>query len=173
MRVFEDIGPRLADLNLDGVHEVITVAAHQSFGARLEVYGYPGLGQDFQLISHTPYIGTPYRWLAPIGVADFNNDGRPDIAYVETPHLGKTLKIVTPKGGDLVEIASSYGFSNHRIGEAFISGGVKDCGHGPEMVLADDTWRYVVAVRLEGTEIVSRNIGALTTIESLETALAC
>ncbi|MEM1401093.1 MAG: VCBS repeat-containing protein, partial [Pseudomonadota bacterium] len=127
-RVFEDVGPRLADINGDGVNEVIAVAAEERSGARLELYGYPGPGQDFQLLAATPYIGTAFRWLAPIGAADFDGDGRVEIAYVETPHLGKTIRIVAWEGDQLVTIASGAGFSNHRIGEEFISGGVRDCG---------------------------------------------
>ncbi len=172
-RVFEDTSPRLADMNGDGVNEVIAVASHRSFGARLELYGYPRLGQDFQLLGHTPYIGTAFRWLAPVGVADFDDDGRLDIAYVETPHLGKTLKIVTPEGGELVEIASASGFSNHRISETFISGGIRDCGDGPEIVLADGAWRRVVAVRMEATKLVSRDLGIFETHQSLDTTLKC
>ncbi|MEM7044907.1 MAG: VCBS repeat-containing protein, partial [Pseudomonadota bacterium] len=172
-RVFEDTAPRLADMNGDGVNEVIAVACHQSFGARREHYGYTGLGQDFQLLSHTPYIGTAFRWLAPVGVADFDDDGRLDIAYVETPHLGKTLKIVTPEGEELVEIASASGFSNHRIGERFISGGIRDCGDGPEIVLVDGAWRRVVAVRMEATELVSRDLDIFETHQDLETMLKC
>lgn len=172
-RVFEDTMPRLADLNLDGVDEVIAVAAHRSLGARLEVYGYPEIGQDFQLLSHTPYIGTAFRWLAPVGAADFDDDGRPDIAYVETPHLGKTLRIVTPEGDQLVEIASAFGFSNHRIGDESIYGGVRDCGEGPEIVLADDAWRRVVAVRMEAGKLLSRDIQEFETSQSITTSLDC
>ena len=36
-RVFEDLEPRLADLDGDGAPEVITVEAHQNFGARLAI----------------------------------------------------------------------------------------------------------------------------------------
>ena len=172
-RVFEDISPRLADMDDDGVAEVIAVASHQDFGARLELYGYPALGQDFQLLAHTPYIGTAFRWLAPVGVADFDRDGRTDIAYVETPHLGKLLKIVTPEGNQLVEIASASSFSNHRIGEPFISGGVRDCGGAPEMVLADRGWHRVVAVRLEAGTFRSRDLGPFESRENLDTKLRC
>ena len=172
-RVFEDTSPRLADVNQDGLNDVVAVASHRQYGARLELYGYPGPGDDLQLLAHTAYIGTPYRWLAPAGIADFDGDGRVDIAYVETPHLGKTLKIVTPRDGQLVEIASQSGFSNHRIGEAWITGGVRDCGDGPEIVLADGAWRRLVAVRLEDQRLVSRDLGMFEDAKGAEAALAC
>ena len=41
----------------------------------------------------TPFIGTPRRWLAPVGVADLDGDGRAEIAYVETPHRDKVLML--------------------------------------------------------------------------------
>jgi hypothetical protein len=172
-RVFEDTSPRLADVDQDGLNDVVAVASHRQYGARLELYGYPGPGEAFQLLAHTAYIGTPYRWLAPAGIADFDGDGRVDIAYVETPHLGKTLKIVTPRGDQLVEIASQSGFSNHRIGEAWITGGVRDCGDGPEIVLADGAWRRLVAVRLVHQRLVSRDLGAFENAAGAKAALAC
>jgi hypothetical protein len=42
------------------------------------------------------------------------------------------------------EIASAPGFSNHRIGENFVTGGLRDCGNGPELVLPDAAWRQTL-----------------------------
>ncbi|MEM8813097.1 MAG: VCBS repeat-containing protein [Pseudomonadota bacterium] len=172
-RVFEDTSPRLVDFDGDGMNEVVAVAAHESFGARLELYGYPGPGQDFQLLAHTPYIGRPFRWLAPVGFGDFDNDTSVDIAYVETPHLGKTLKIVNRRGRSLVEIASASGFSNHRIGDPDIPGGVRDCGDGLEIIVADGQWQRVMAVTYDDGKLTSRSLGPYKTSDSLRNALRC
>jgi len=92
--VFEDIAPRLA--NLDGVpgNEIITIRSHQNYGAQVAVYQLAD--NTLKLLASTPYIGTSNRWLAPIGIADLNNDGDMDIAFVDRPHLAKVLR-VTPQ----------------------------------------------------------------------------
>ncbi len=172
-RVFEDWGPRLADVDGDGVNEVIAVAAHARFGARLEVYGYPGLGQDFQLLAETPYIGTGYRWLAPVAAADLDGDGAVEIAYIDRPHLAKTLRVwrYTPQG--LEPVADLPGLTNHRFGWEFIAGGLRTCDGGPELIVASANWRYVMAVRLEGNTLSAREIAPYRDPESIHTALTC
>ncbi|MEM6374111.1 MAG: VCBS repeat-containing protein [Pseudomonadota bacterium] len=172
-RVFEDTQPRLVDLTGDGVNEVIAVASHANQGARLEVYGYPELGQDFQLLAHTPYIGTSFRWLAPLGAADLDGDGYMEIAYIDRPHLAKMLRIWRYKDGALSEIATQQGYSNHKIGWPFIVGGLRDCGAGPEMILATGNWSRVVAARLQGDIVVTRDLGAYWSPESVQDALIC
>lgn len=172
-RVFEDTSPRLHDLNGDGVNEVIAVASQANQGARLEVYGYPGLGQDFQLLAATPYIGTRFRWLAPIGAGDLDGDGHIEIAYIDRPHLAKTLRIWRYKSGMLTEIATQPGYSNHKIGWPFIAGGLRDCGKGPEMILATGNWSRIVAARLEKGRITNRDLGTYRGPDSLTAALAC
>ena len=128
--------------------------SHQNLGAQLAIYRPDPDNRTFELIATTPYIGRRNRWLAPVGVADFNGDGQMDIAYVDRPHLARTLRVwsFVPGGlagtGELREIASAGGFSNHRIGEDFITGGVRDCGAGPEMVLADAGWTSVMVARM-------------------------
>ena len=63
--VFEDVAPRLYDLDGDLSFEVITVQSHKDKGARLAVYGFGPDGR-FGLRATTPYIGTRNRWLAPV-----------------------------------------------------------------------------------------------------------
>ncbi|MCV2887107.1 FG-GAP repeat domain-containing protein [Ruegeria aquimaris] len=140
--VFEDIAPRLADLDGDGMPEVIVVRSSASEGARLEIYD-----RRARLVAATPHIGTRFRWLAPAGIGDLDGDGYMEIAYVDRPHLSKTLRIWRYRDGALTELAALPGLSNHRIGEEFITGGLRNCGTGPELVLASGDWRQVMRVR--------------------------
>jgi hypothetical protein len=50
------------------------------------------------------------------------------------------------EGPRLVETARLAGLTNHRIGDDFISGGVRDCGAGPELILASRDWTRVIGV---------------------------
>jgi len=176
--VFEDLAPRLHDLNGDGHAEIIVVESAADAGARLSVYGLSADGERLDLYAATPHIGRRNRWLAPVGVADFNSDGQMDIAYVDRPHLARTLRIwsFVPGGltgtGELREIASAAGFSNHRIGEDFITGGVRDCGAGSEMVLADAGWSSVMIARLSGGVIEAAPVAAFSP-EAVADALDC
>lgn len=140
--VFEDIAPHLADLDGDGMPEVIAVRSTVTDGARLEVYD-----RRARLLAATPPIGTRNRWLAVLGAADLDGDGHMEIAYVDRPHLAKTLRIWRYRDGSLTEIAALPGLSNHRIGEEYITGGLRDCGTGPELVLASGDWGQVLRVR--------------------------
>jgi hypothetical protein len=112
--VFEDLQPRVADLDGDGRDEVITVRSGPGSGAALAVFDVSDGG--LRLEAQTPAIGRSNRWLNPVGVGDFDGDGRPEVAYVETPHIGGTLRIWQMVGGRLVQLDDLYGFSNHRIG---------------------------------------------------------
>lgn len=168
--VFEDIAPRLVDLQGDLSHEVITVQSHKDKGARLAVFGFKTDGR-FGLRAATPYIGTRNRWLAPIGAADFDGDGHVEIAYVDRPHLAKTLRVWRFIDDTLVEVAAQPGFTNHRIGWDYIEGGARDCGDRPEMIVASGDWRYVMAVRLQG-DLEARRLGPYSP-EAMARALEC
>ena len=50
-------------------------------------------------------------------------------------------------GDRLVETARFPGLTNHRIGDAVISGGLRDCGTGPELILASRDWTRILRVR--------------------------
>ena len=167
IRVFEDTEPRLADLDGDGAPEVIVAESDAAKGARLAVYGTEGL------IAAAPFIGTPYRWLAIAGAADLDGDGNIEIAYVDRPHLAKTLRVFRFDAGALTEIAQVPGVTNHRIGERDIAGGIRDCGQGPELIVADRRWQTVLAVRHADGRFAAHPLLPHNGRESFARAMAC
>ncbi len=112
--VFEDLRVRIVDLDGDGQDEVVVVRTYLKNGAALAVYGLAD-GRVSRL-AETPPIGLANRWLNPAAAADFDGDGRTEIAYVETPHIGGTLRIFEFDGETLVQEYEAFGFSNHAIG---------------------------------------------------------
>lgn len=113
--VFEDRLARLADVDGDGRDEVVVVHTYLNAGAALAVYEVRG--GALRRMAEAPPIGRPSRWLNPVGVADFDGDGVPELAAVITPHIGGILKIYSVQGSVLVEEgATARGFSNHFIG---------------------------------------------------------
>ncbi|PQO23517.1 hypothetical protein C2I36_07230 [Rhodobacteraceae bacterium WD3A24] len=166
-RVFEDIAPRLVDVTGDDAPEIVVVETDVARGARLSVYDARGL------VAAGPFIGRPHRWLAPVAVADLDGDGATEFAWIDRPHLARTLRVWRRAGRELVEVARMGGVTNHRIGDEHISGGLRDCGAGPEMIVASADWRRVVAVRLAGDELVRRDLGPADGPASFREALDC
>ncbi len=170
--VFEDTAPRFVDLDNDGILEVIAVRSSFSKGAQLVVYR-EGSGHALEIMAATPYIGQRFRWLAVVGAADLDGDGTIEIAYVDRPHLAKTLRIVSVQGDDLVEEIAGAGVTNHRIGERDIAGGIRDCGQGPEMIVASSDWTILLALTYTGSDITARQIGRDTSRDAFERAMNC
>lgn len=166
-RVFEDTEPRLVDVDNDGRPEAVVVESHRDKGARLAIYNAGGL------IAATPYIGQSNRWLAPIAGADMDGDGLVELAYIDRPHLAKTLRVWRFENGGLKEVATLRGLTNHRIGERDIAGGLRDCGQGPEMIVASADWRRLVAVRFDTSGLSARDIGPHEGRASFARAQAC
>lgn len=171
-RVFEDIAPRLWDVTGDGRPEVVVIETDPPQGAQLAIYGLDADDMPAKLAA-TPHIGQRNRWLAPIGAADLDGDGHIEIAYIDRPHLARTLRIWRFRDGTLSQVATIDGFTNHKIGWDFIPGGIRDCGQGPEMVTADGGWAQVMATTYRDGQLASRAIGPYTGPGSLDTALNC
>jgi hypothetical protein len=176
-RVFEDVAPRLWDVTGDGRPEIVLVESDVALGARLTMFTLraPGAqaGHLVRRLASSDFIGTRFRWLAPVGVADFTGNGAPEIAWVETPHLGRTLRLARLQGDRLAEIAAHAGVTNHRIGDPFIAGGLRDCGAGPEIVLARADWSRAVALRYGDRRFAERDLGPIAGPRDLAVHLSC
>lgn len=112
--VFEDRYPRIADLNGDGLNEVVTIRASLSLGASVTVYGMNG--EAFVKKASTGFIGRANRWLNIAAITPMTGTRANEIAFVSTPHIGGTLHVVRYAGGKLISLGSVKGFSNHEIG---------------------------------------------------------
>lgn len=166
-RVFEDIAPRLWDVDGDGDAEVVVVDTDLTKGARLAIFDQTGL------LAASDFIGRTHRWLAPVGAADLDADGRVEIALIDRPHLARVLRLMRLEQGALVEVASLDGLTNHRIGDGFISGGLRDCGDGVEVIVANAEWTSVMAVRFAQGVLTARPIAAFEGPADMRDALAC
>lgn len=112
--VFEDLEPRLADLDRDGHDEIIVVKSYLKSGSSLAVIAERR--GKYEIVAETPPLGAPRRWLDPIGFADFNGDGKTYIALVRQPHVIGSLELWSWSGGALHKTAELPDIANHIAG---------------------------------------------------------
>jgi len=112
--VFEDLAPRLADLDGDGHDEVVVVKSYLKRGSALAVIGLRK--GKYEILAETPPLGAPHRWLDPVGIAGFSGDGKNNIALVRQPHAIGELELWGWRDGDLHKIASLPDTDNHIAG---------------------------------------------------------
>jgi hypothetical protein len=110
--VFEFIEPRIATIGDN--EKIVVVKSYLSAGSSLAVIG--DQAGRMTILSETPPIGTPNRWLNPAGIADFDGDGATEIALVRMPHALGRLELWRWSDGKLVKAAEIGDTSNHMIG---------------------------------------------------------
>lgn len=150
-RVYEDRVPRLADLDQDGREEIVLIEADVLRGASLVVLGVEHGADGPRLVERArgPFAGSTFRWLNPVGLADFDADGRPDLASVTTPHIGGVLQLLHYRPPLLLPFASALDVSNHRMGdlEQDLAVVVHPPGKRPTIVVPDMSHRALHALR--------------------------
>lgn len=113
--VFEDIRPRLYDVDCDNELEFITIRTNVFQGGGIAIYKI--VGEQLVEYAHVPEIGTANRWLNIVAINDLDNDGLIELVWIETPHIGGILKVAKIKAGTLQVLAEKAQYSNHAIGE--------------------------------------------------------
>lgn len=151
--VLEDLAPRLVRLMADAPPALLVVVSRRGSGARLALVGLRG--GRLAIVAQSDPIGTPNRWLNPVGVADLDGDGVAEIAAVTTPHIGGVLRVYRQRGERLVELDSLAGFSNHVYGSPELGLSAPALVAGRLQLLVPDADRASVrAVALNGGRLV-------------------
>ena len=151
--VFEDRYPRFADMDGDGDQEILVVKAYENAGGALVLID-PSRN-PLTITAEADAIGTPNRWLNPVGMGDVDGDGRAEVLVVITPHIGGTLTAYEWRGDRLVKDHAIYGFSNHAIGARELAlSAVEDLnGDGiAEAIVPSASRRVMTIVRFDGAE---------------------
>ena len=112
--VFEDLEPRLFDLNGDGHDAIVVVKSYLKRGSSLAIVA--ARHGKYEIVAETPPLGQPQRWLDPVGAADFTGDGKIDLALVRQPHAVGALELWSWDGGALRKAAELPDIANHIAG---------------------------------------------------------
>jgi FG-GAP-like repeat len=146
-KVFEDLTVRLVDLDGDGRDEIIVVESDAVRGSATVVLGVRA--KSLVELARSPYAGSTFLWLNPVGAADFDGDGKLDIASVITPHIGGTLTLYHYKPPKLEPFARAMDVSNHRMGdpEQDVAVIVELPGSRPTVIVPDMSLKALHALR--------------------------
>jgi len=113
-QVFEDITPRIHDLDGDGTNEVIAIRSSQTGGSAVALYGVRE-GKLVELGASSEN-GQPNRWINIAGIVG-NGDGTATVYAVRTPHIGGRLFSLSYANGEVTESGTlAIDVSNHVIG---------------------------------------------------------
>ncbi len=165
-RVFEDRVPRLVDLDGDGRDEIVLIESDALRGSATVVFGLLAAQthQDKQNnqsnkqtlprlveLARSGQTGSTFRWLNPVGAADFDGDGKLDIASVITPHIGGLLTLYHYAPPKLIPFAQAMDTSNHRMGdlEQQVAVIVEQAGLRPTIIVPDMQLKALHALRWE------------------------
>ena len=130
--VFEGLAPLWADVNGDGIDDILTTVAQDRDGAGLRLYfvtkegtsngtiaGVPTYRLDGLPFASSGFIGTSDRWLHQLAVGPLGPNGETEIVEIRTPHIGGIVRYYRWNSGsnelDLVARANSD-YTSHDIG---------------------------------------------------------
>lgn len=146
--VYEGLSSLWADLDSDGIDEIITTVSDSRVGSRLRAYK---LTEDNQLIAFDgEAIGQPGRWQHQLAVAPFGTNGETELVEVRTPHIGGIVRFYQLRDERLEIIASLQGYTSHVIGSRNLDLAVAGDFNGdglPEIVLPSQNRQRIAGIQ--------------------------
>lgn len=146
--VYEGIAPFWADLDGDGVEDLVATVSNGSLGARLRAYLWDGAGIKQE--ADSPPIGQGNRWRHQLSAAPFGPAGQIEIAATLTPHIAGALEFFRFNGGSLERTATFPSLTTHALGSRNLDQAAAGDFNGdgrPEVLAMDAARRAVVAVQ--------------------------
>ncbi|MYD10429.1 MAG: hypothetical protein F4X02_10345 [Chloroflexi bacterium] len=146
--VYEGIAPFWADVDGDGVEDLVTTVSNGSLGARLRAYLWDGAG--IRQEADSPPIGQGNRWRHQLSAAPFGPAGEIEIAATLTPNIAGALEFFHFSGGALEQTVRFPGVTTHALGSRNLDQTAAGDFNGdgrPEVLAMDAARRAVVAVQ--------------------------
>ena len=134
--VFEDLDPRVHDLDGDGRDEVLVIHSEPASGSALMTLGVRD-GALVRLARSAP-TGRGFTWMNPAGVLPIPGQAASVVFAVLLPHVGGTLVALRYDRGGFTELHRVEGASNHAYGsrEQRLSAMLDTDGDGmPELLI--------------------------------------
>lgn len=146
--VYEGIAPFWADIDGDGVEDLVTTVSNGSLGARIRAYIWDGAAIRQEIDG--PAIGRGNRWRHQLTAGRFGPDGAIEIVDVLTPHLASEMEFFR-LGDDALELAASFpGVTTHSIGSRNLDQTAAGDFNGdgiPEVLAMDKRRRNILAIQ--------------------------
>ena len=146
--VYEGIAPFWADVDGDGVEDLVTTVSNGALGARLRACLWDGRAIRQEVDS--PAIGQGNRWRHQLSAAPFGPAGEIEIAATLTPHIAGALEFFRFSGDALLRTATFPGVTTHALGSRNLDQTAAGDFNGdgqPEVLVMDSARQSVVAVQ--------------------------
>ncbi|MEM8539664.1 MAG: hypothetical protein AAGF25_01810 [Pseudomonadota bacterium] len=151
-QVFEDITPRIHDLNFSGTNEVVTIRSSQTGGAAVVVYGL--VDGELAEVAASSENGLRNRWLNIVGVLPQKSSSSSSIYFIRTPHInGRLNRLEVGRDGSKDVDLRQNDFSNHVIGSRVLDLGLLHAGDQPHMYIPSQNRRSLRQVFNEPADI--------------------
>lgn len=171
-RVAENVAPLWADLDDDGLEEMVVTLSDAMVGSRLAIISASG-----EFMAESEPIGQGNRWRHQIGVGPTGPSAETELVDVRTPHIGGVVEFFRLESDRLVLTASLSGYSSHTIGSRDMDQALLADGNGDgvvEVVVPDQAMTSLAGVQrtADGAEEVwvvalggtlSSNLAGVTT----------